>query len=114
MKNSEKYWLASVMCLASAVEDTFFLMAAGIGMLLIGMYWEMKEKKGYTMPHIRAVKMPHTAERKLLFEANSLLRSVHSIVERKGKDTNWEAFGKRLDESLKRQHEHMFKGGSHE
>jgi len=36
-------------------------------------------------------------------EANSLLRSAHAIAERKGKDTNWDAFIKNLEVELAKQ-----------
>jgi hypothetical protein len=36
--------------------------------------------------------------------ANELLRSVHSIAERKGADTNWEGLQTQVDTILKEQH----------
>lgn len=41
-------------------------------------------------------------------DSNGLLRSMNSIVERKGKDTHWEGFEKRLREQLLIQHKIMF------
>lgn len=39
---------------------------------------------------------------------NELLRSMASIVARRGKDVNWDAFGAKLDAELARQHAIMF------
>lgn len=41
-------------------------------------------------------------------DVNGLLRSMHAIVEREGKDTNWEAFRKKLEHILKVQHKQMY------
>lgn len=48
-----------------------------------------------------------TKTRELLIEANDILRSVSSIADRKGADTNWHAFEKRVKSALKRQHKHL-------
>jgi hypothetical protein len=47
-------------------------------------------------------------EKQLLIEANGILRSLYSVVSRKGESTNWEHLEKRLSEILKDQHEYMF------
>ena len=47
----------------------------------------------------------------ILEEANSLCRSAHSIADREGSATNWEAFKKRLEEGLIRQHKIMYGQG---
>jgi hypothetical protein len=47
-------------------------------------------------------------EKQLLIEANGILRSLYSVVSRKGESTNWEPLEKRLSEILKDQHEYMF------
>lgn len=39
-----------------------------------------------------------------LKEANGLLRSAHSIAERNGSQTNWEAFRGQLKKALDKQH----------
>lgn len=39
-----------------------------------------------------------------LLQANSLLRSAKSIAERKGVETNWEAFEGQVDKELKLEH----------
>ena len=36
--------------------------------------------------------------------ANNVCRSMHAIVERDGRDTNWEAFERLLSDELKAQH----------
>lgn len=43
-----------------------------------------------------------------LSSANLMCRSAFQIAQRAGADTNWEAFGKRLQESLQQQHEAMY------
>lgn len=43
-----------------------------------------------------------------LKEANEVLRSAHSVAERRGAETNWEPFTKRIDGVLKEQHALMF------
>ena len=45
-----------------------------------------------------------------MFESNENLRSALSIAERKGIDTNWEAFEKKLRELLLRQHAYYYRG----
>ena len=47
-------------------------------------------------------------EREQWKEANELLRSTHSIAERKGKEVNWGGFLKRINEELKREHVIMY------
>lgn len=44
-----------------------------------------------------------------LGSANGLLRSAASIVERAGKETNWEAYGSRLKDGLAYQHSVMLR-----
>lgn len=48
------------------------------------------------------------SEKELLIEANGILRSLYSVIERKGDSTNWEPLKKRVLEILKDQHEYMF------
>lgn len=48
------------------------------------------------------------SEKQLLIEANGILRSLYSVVARKGDSTNWEPLEKKLSEILKDQHEYMF------
>ena len=43
----------------------------------------------------------------LLEDANSLLRSAHSIAQREGIQTNWKAFGDQVRDALEAQHEMM-------
>lgn len=45
------------------------------------------------------------SELQLLKEANDILRSVNSIVDRKGKETNWEGISKVVKMALAEQHE---------
>jgi len=45
------------------------------------------------------------SEIQLLKEANEILRSVNSIIERKGKTTNWEGIDKKVKMALTEQHE---------
>jgi hypothetical protein len=40
----------------------------------------------------------------MLLEANERLRSAYSVAERKGKDTNWEAYQNNLKQILDSQH----------
>jgi len=47
-----------------------------------------------------------------LTEANDLLRSAHSIAERKGENTNWEVWRKRLETVLVEQNQFL-RGTSH-
>ncbi len=44
----------------------------------------------------------------IIEDANSLLRSALSIAERKGQNTNWEAFAERLKIELADQHSLMY------
>lgn len=39
-----------------------------------------------------------------LKNANSICRSMHSIAERRGKETAWDTFGPMLDKALTEQH----------
>ena len=41
-------------------------------------------------------------------ESNQIIRSAYSIAERDGKDTNWEAWRKKLEIALARQHAMMY------
>lgn len=43
-----------------------------------------------------------------LVHANQMCRSMNSIVEREGKDTNWAAFRARLKDCLELQHKIMY------
>lgn len=45
------------------------------------------------------------SELQLLKEANDILRSVNSIIKRKGKTTNWEGIDKKVKMALAEQHE---------
>lgn len=47
-------------------------------------------------------------EKQMLIEANEIIRSFNSIVDRKGADTNWEALDKRIKTILKEQHEILY------
>lgn len=44
------------------------------------------------------------SELQLLKEANDILRSVNSIIERRGKTTNWEGIDKKVKMALDEQH----------
>ena len=44
-------------------------------------------------------------ELQLLKEANEILRSVNSIIERRGETTNWEGIDKKVKMALDEQHE---------
>lgn len=46
-------------------------------------------------------------ETELLREANDMMRSFLSVVDRKGKATNWDAMERRLTKMLKEQHDHL-------
>jgi hypothetical protein len=48
------------------------------------------------------------SERQLIEDANDILRSINSIVERKGINTNWEGLDKKIKIILKEQHKYMF------
>ena len=48
------------------------------------------------------------SEKELIIEANGILRSVYSVIERKGSTTNWESLKKCVSHALKEQHEYMF------
>ena len=43
-----------------------------------------------------------------LKEANEVLRSCHSVAERKGAETNWPPFTARIADVLKRQHQMIY------
>jgi hypothetical protein len=43
-----------------------------------------------------------------LADANDLCRSALAIAKRRGQKTNWKAFERKLEGSLKRQHEVMY------
>lgn len=45
------------------------------------------------------------SEIQLLKEANDILRSVNSIIERRGETTNWEGIDKKVKMALAEQHE---------
>ena len=51
---------------------------------------------------------------KLLIESNELLRSTNSIAERRGANTNWEAFERRVKDALQRQHQPLIALGTYE
>lgn len=48
------------------------------------------------------------SEKQLLIEANTIIRSFYSIIERRGNNTNWEIFAHRVEEILEEQHEYLF------
>lgn len=48
------------------------------------------------------------SEHELIKEANDLLRSAHSIAERKGVDTHWDGFLMQLKRVLKEQHRYLY------
>jgi hypothetical protein len=48
------------------------------------------------------------SDKELLIEANSIIRSFYSIIERKGLTTNWNVIEKKVKEILKEQHEYMY------
>lgn len=48
------------------------------------------------------------SEKQLLIEANTIIRSFYSIIERHGNNTNWEIFAHRVEEILEEQHEYLF------
>lgn len=48
------------------------------------------------------------SEKELLIEANGILRSLYSVIKRKGDSTNWEPLERKLLGILKDQHEYMF------
>lgn len=48
----------------------------------------------------------------LLKEANDILRSVNSIIERKGKSTNWDAIEKKVKLALADHHKLLHKNGN--
>ena len=47
-------------------------------------------------------------EKELIKEANDIIRSFNSVIERSGAETNWEALNKQVKRILKEQHEYMF------
>lgn len=47
-------------------------------------------------------------EKELIIEANSMLRSLYSVVARKVDSTNWDGLEKKLSDILKEQHEYMY------
>jgi hypothetical protein len=48
------------------------------------------------------------SEKELLIEANGILRSCYSVIERKGDATNWDSLEKRVSKILKEQYEYFF------
>lgn len=44
----------------------------------------------------------------LLNDANGLLRSAFAIALREGEGTNWDAFGRKVEQALHQQHRHMY------
>jgi hypothetical protein len=50
-----------------------------------------------------------TQEQQLIKEANGVLRSFNSIVERKGANTNWEGINVKIKKVLNDQHKYMNK-----
>ena len=48
------------------------------------------------------------SERELLIEANELLRSCYSVIERRGMNTNWEGIDHKVEELLKELHCHFY------
>lgn len=47
-------------------------------------------------------------ELELLKEANDLLRSINSIIERRGASTNWLSIEKQVKQALTEQHEVLY------
>jgi hypothetical protein len=47
-------------------------------------------------------------EKELIEQANEILRSCNSVIERQGKDTNWKYLEIRVKEVLKDQHVYMY------
>jgi hypothetical protein len=66
----------------------------------------MKEAKSPLT--VRMVDMTIQEWIELFYEANTLLGSAYQIAQRKGKDTNWTAFTKRLKRELNRQHKLLY------
>lgn len=52
---------------------------------------------------IDAISGQRNETRKRLVEANSMLRTLYQVIERRGASTNWEELEKRLYELLERQ-----------
>lgn len=56
---------------------------------------------------------PDAAERerrelkRLLIQANGLIRSFHAVCDRDGEATNWDALGRQIKEVLAEQHQHL-------
>jgi hypothetical protein len=48
------------------------------------------------------------SERQLIEDANDILRSINSVVERKGFNTNWESLDKKIKMILKEQRKYMY------
>lgn len=63
---------------------------------------EFVDKKSYIETRDQNTKLSEA-----LWSANEMCRSMASIAERKGNDTNWEAFIKKLQTSLEFQHKVM-------
>lgn len=47
-------------------------------------------------------------DRELLIEANNIIRSFHSVIERKGATTNWEGLEITVNRILKEQHKVLY------
>ena len=47
-------------------------------------------------------------DRELLIEANDMLRSCYSVIERRGLSTNWEPLDHKVYEMLKEHHKILF------
>lgn len=70
---------------------------------------ELEKLKAKYEPSCSAEKSPRELQlEKLLFEANDLLRSTHSIACRLGREVNWEAFRGCVDKALAAQHAFMY------
>lgn len=56
---------------------------------------------------------PDAAERerqelkRLLIQANGLIRSFHAVCDRDGERTNWDALGRQVKEVLAEQHQYL-------
>ena len=57
-----------------------------------------------TPPSIDELQEKCRKYKEMLFEANDVLRSAHSVASRDGLQTNWQAFRELLDKTLKDQH----------
>lgn len=45
--------------------------------------------------------------KRLLIQANALLRSFHAVCDRDGESTNWDALGRQVKAALAEQHQYL-------